>query len=69
MRRNMFHDKANTKYRNRGNELLNDIFRRNFKLRNGWLNSKLCAKRKLLHSDEYANVFFVKETLKLVIKL
>ena len=25
-----------------------------FKLRNGWLNSKLCAKRKLLHSDESA---------------
>ena len=23
-----------------------------FKLRNGWLNSKLCAKRKLLYSDE-----------------
>ena len=41
-----------------------------FKLRNGWLNSKLCAKRKLLHSDENAYVFFVKkETLKLVIEL
>ena len=39
-----------------------------FKVRNGWLNSKLCAKRKLLHSDENAYVFFVKkETLKLVI--
>ena len=37
-----------------------------FKLRNGSLNSKLCAKRKLLHSDENAYVFFVKkETLKL----
>ena len=41
-----------------------------FKLRNGWLNSKLCAKRKLLHSNENAYVFFVKkETLKLVIEL
>ena len=40
------------------------------KLRNGWLNSKLCAKRKLLHSDENAHVFFVKkETLKFVIEL
>ena len=36
-----------------------------FKLRNCWLNSKLCAKRKLSHSD--VNVFFVKnETLKFV---
>ena len=41
-----------------------------FKLRNGCLNSKLCAKRKLLHSDENAHVVFVKkETLKFVIKL
>ena len=41
-----------------------------FKLRNGWLNSKLCAKRKLLHSNENAYVFFVKkETLKLLIEL
>ena len=40
------------------------------KLRNGWVNSKLCAKRKLLHSDENAYVFFVKKkTLKLVIEL
>ena len=38
-----------------------------FKLRNGWLNSKVCAKRKLWHSDENAYVFLVKkETLKLV---
>ena len=37
---------------------------------NGWLNSKLCAKRKLLHSDENAYVFFVKkDTLKSVIEL
>ena len=41
-----------------------------FKLRNGWLNSKLCAQRKLLHSNENAYVFFAKkETLKLVIEL
>ena len=41
-----------------------------FKLRNNWLNSKLCAKRNLLHSDENAYAFFVKkETLKFVIKL
>ena len=36
-----------------------------FKLRNCWLNSKLCAKRKLSYSDVYTCVFFVKnETLK-----
>ena len=73
MRRNIFHGKTNTTYGNRENELSDHIFRRNFeqfKLRNGWLNSKLCAKRKLLHSDENAHVFFVKkETLKLVIEL
>ena len=41
-----------------------------FKLINGWLNSKLCAERKLLHSDENAYVFFVKKkTLKFVIDL
>ena len=41
-----------------------------FKLINDWLNSKLCAKRKSLHSDENAYVFFVKkETLKFVIEL
>ena len=41
-----------------------------FKLINGWLNSKLCAKRKSLHSDENAYAFFVKkETLKFVIEL
>ena len=70
MRRNIFHDKTNTTYGNRENELSNDIFRRNFELFNGWLNSKLCAKRKLLHSDENTYVFFVKkETLKLAIEL
>ena len=38
-----------------------------FKLSNGWLISKLCAKRQLLHSDENEYVFFVKkETLKFV---
>ena len=41
-----------------------------FKLINDWLNFKLCAKRKSLHSDENAYVFFVKkETLKFVIEL
>ena len=41
-----------------------------FKLINGWLHPKLYAKRKLLHSDENAYVFFVKkETLKFVIEL
>ena len=41
-----------------------------FKLINDWLNSKFCAKRKSLHSDENAYVFFVKkETLKFVIEL
>ena len=40
-----------------------------FKLRNCWLNSKLCAKRKSLHSDVNTCVFFVKnETLKFVIE-
>ena len=61
MRRHFFHDKIDTAYGNRKNELLNDIFRRHFEpfnQRNGWLNSKqkltLCYKRKLLHSDEDA---------------
>ena len=41
-----------------------------FKFTNGWLNSKLCAKHKSLHSNENAYVFFVKkETLKFVIEL
>ena len=41
-----------------------------FKLRKGWLNFQLYAKRKLLHSDENTYVFFVKkETSKLVIEL
>ena len=41
-----------------------------FKLRNCWLNSKLCAKRKLSHSDVNTYVFFVKkEILKFVIEL
>ena len=41
-----------------------------FKLSNGWFNSKLCAKRKLiLNSDENAYVFFLKKgTLKFVIE-
>ena len=32
-----------------------------FKLRNRWLNSKLCAKRKLLHSDENACFFLLRK--------
>ena len=32
-----------------------------FKLRNCWLNSKLCAKRKLSHSDVNTRVFFVNQ--------
>ena len=40
-----------------------------FKLRNHWLNSKLCEKCKLSHSDVNTCVFFVKkETLKFVIE-
>ena len=74
MRRSIFHDKTNTSYTETGKM----SFRKTslekslnyFKLINGCLNSKLCAKRKLLHSDENAHVFFVKkETLKFVIKL
>ena len=72
MRRNIFYDKINIAYGNRKNELSNDIFRRilnYFKLRNCWLNSKLCAKRKLSHSDVKRCVFFVgNETLKFVIE-
>ena len=44
-----------------------------FKLRNGWLNSKRSAKRKLSHSDEIAYVFVVKReslnSLQFVIKV
>ena len=40
-----------------------------FKLRNGWLNSKLCAKCKLLHSNENAYVFFVKKEIRFIGKL
>ena len=72
MRRNIFYDKINIAYGNRKIELLNDIFRRNlyyFKLRNCWLNSKLCVKGKLSQSDVNTSVFFVKnETLKFVIE-
>ena len=32
MRRNIFYDKINIAYRNRENELPNDLFRRNFEL-------------------------------------
>ena len=38
-----------------------------FKLRNCWLNSKLCTKRGLSHSDVNTRLFFVKkETLKFI---
>ena len=72
MRRNIFYDKINIAYGNRKisfqmtsfEEILNY-----FKLRNCWLNSKLCAKRKLSHSDVNTCVFVVKnETLKFVIE-
>ena len=73
MRRIIVHDEINTAYENRTNELSKTSFKEilsYFKLINGWLNSKLCAKRKSLHSDENAYVFFVKkETLKFVIEL
>ena len=69
MRRIIVHDEINTAYGNRKKmslrmtsfkEILNY-----FKLTNCWFNSKFCAKRKLLHSDENAYAFFVKkETLK-----
>ena len=73
MRRIIVHDEINTAYGNRKmsfrmisfEEILNY-----FKLINDSLNAKLCAKRKLLHSDENAYVFFVKkETLQFVIEL
>ena len=72
MRRNIFYDKI-TKHTETGKmsfqmtsfeEILN-----HFKLRNCGLNSKICAKRKLSHSDVNTCVFFVKkETLKFVIE-
>ena len=72
MRRIIVHDEINTAYGNRTNELSKSFkeILSYFKHINGWLNSKLCAKRKSLHSDENAYVFFVKkETLKFVIEL
>ena len=73
MRRIIVHDEINTAYGNRTNKLSKTSFKEilsYFKFINGWLNSKLCAKRKSLHSDENAYVFFVKkETLKFVIEL
>ena len=63
MHRNIFHDKINTAYGNEkmsfrmaSFEELNYLY---FKLRNSWLNSELCAMRKLLHSDENAYVLLV----------
>ena len=74
MRRIIVHDEINTAYGNRTNELNRKTSFKEilsyFKLINGWLNSKLCAKRKSLHSDENAYVSFVKkQTLKFVIEL
>ena len=68
MRRNIFYDKINIAYENRKNEMTSfEEILNYFKLRNCWLNSKLCAKRKLLHSNVNTCVFFVKnETLKFV---
>ena len=46
MRRNIVHDKINTAYENRKNDFRMTSFEEilnYFKLRNGWLNSKLCA--------------------------
>ena len=72
MRRNIFYDKINMAYETGKmsfqmtsfEEILNY-----FKLRNCWLNSKLCAKSKLSHSDVNTCVFFVEnETSKFVIK-
>ena len=73
MRRNICYDKINIAFGNRENELSNmtsfEEILNYFKLRNCWLNSKFCAKRKLLHSDVNTCVFFVKnETLKFVIE-
>ena len=73
MRRIIVHDEINTETEleqmNVRKTSFKEIFSY-FKLINGWMNSKLCAKRKSLHSDENAYVFFVKkETLKFVIEL
>ena len=73
MRRIIVHDEINTETEleqmNVQKTSFKEIFSY-FKLINGWMNSKLCAKRKSLHSDENAYVFFVKkETLKFVIEL
>ena len=40
-----------------------------FKLRNGWLNSKRSAKRKLSHSDENAKVLALRWLLTLFNKV
>ena len=70
MRRDIFLDKTNTTYGKMTSMTYFEELLNYFKLRNGWLNFKLCAKRKLLHSEENAYVFFVKkETLKFVIEL
>ena len=63
MRRYIFYDKVNIAYGNREMSIQMTSFvefLNYFKLRNCWLNSKLCAKRKLSHSDVNTCVFFVK---------
>ena len=55
----------NIAYGYRETELSNEEILNYFKLKNCLLNFKLCAKRKLSHSDVNTCVFFVKnETLK-----
>ena len=74
MCRDIFLDRTNTTHGNKKMSFPMTLYFEEissyFKLRNGWLNSKLCAKRKLLHSEKNAYVSFVKrETLKFVIEL
>ena len=74
MHRNIFYDKINIAYGNRKNELSNDILSfeeilNYFKLRNCWLNSKLCAKRKLSHSDVNTCVLLSKRKQKVTFEI
>ena len=72
MRRDIFHGKIDIAYGNFRMTSFEEILNY-FKLRNGWLNSKLCAKCKLLYSNQNAysneNVFFVKKEIRLIGKL
>ena len=73
MRSNIFYDEINIAYGNRKMGFQMSSFEEILiysKLINCWLNSKLCAKSKLSHSDVNTSVFFVKkEALKFVIGL